>query len=194
MATPHRPQFPGGLYHVTVRGVDRRRIVRDDIDRELWEALLGRAIVKSDAVLHAWCLMTNHSHLVVETPRGNIADLMQRHNSTYARTYNRRHGRVGHLFQDRYFSILIQKESHLLETARYVVLNPVRARACERAEDWPWSSYRATAGLTDGPRWLTTSWLLEHFAHDVETARARYTEFVAEGAPAASIAGLLRAA
>jgi REP element-mobilizing transposase RayT len=194
MASPHRPQFPGAIYHITIRGVDRRRIVRDDIDRELWVAALGRAVLRTRTALHAWCLMTNHAHLLLDTPHGNVAQMMQLLNSSYARTFNRRHGRVGHLYQDRYHSILIERESHLLEVARYIVLNPVRALVCDHAEAWPWSSYRATVGLIRPQRFLTTSWLLVQFSDDPAAARNLYAEFIAEGAPAATIAGLLSAA
>ncbi|MDQ3875940.1 MAG: transposase [Actinomycetota bacterium] len=194
MPYPPRPQFPGGLYHVTFRGVNRRRIVVDDVDRELWLGRLAAAVPRTGVVLHSWCLMTNHGHLVVETPHANVAEFVQIVNSPYARSFNRRHGKVGHVFGERYASRVIEKESHLLEVARYVVLNPVRAGICERAEDWRWSSYRATAGLARPPAFLTTAWLLAHFARDRGVAAARYAEFVAEGAPAKTLAGLLAAA
>ena len=188
MATPHRPQFAGAIYHATVRGVDRQDIVRDDVDREIWVSLLARYVLDCKAALHTWCLMTNHAHLLVQTPQPNIADLMQRLNSAYACRFNRRHGRVGHLYQDRYASILIVKESHLYEASRYVVLNPVRAGLCEDPAEWRWSSYRATAGIVPPPPWLTTNVLLGHFG------RGRYAEFVAEGPPAITLEGLLSAA
>jgi REP-associated tyrosine transposase len=191
MATPHRPQFPNALYHVTTRGVDRGRIVRDDIDREFWVACLSAAVRATGALVHAWCLMTNHSHLLVQTPLGNIAAAMRRLNSRYALGHNRRHRRIGHLFQDRYHAVLIEREEHLLEVARYVVLNPVRARACDRAEDWPWSSYRATAGLVQRPAFLTVRWLLDQFPADGEAAQKRYADFVAAGSQASSLDGLL---
>jgi REP-associated tyrosine transposase len=193
MATPHRPQFPNAIYHVTVRGVNRQKIVRDDVDCEVWVHGLDRSVRKVGTRLHAWCLMTNHVHLLVETPNANLADFMQHLNSGYARAYNRRHGRVGHLYQDRYYSIVIEREEHLLEVVRYIVLNPVRAGICSAPEDWPWSSHRATAGIVPKPRYLTTSWILEQFARDADEAARRYAQFVAEGAPAASIAGILSA-
>jgi REP-associated tyrosine transposase len=188
MATRHRPQFAGAIYHATVRGVDRQDIVRDDVDREIWVSLLARYVLECKAALHTWCLMTNHAHLLVQTPQPNIADLMQRLNSAYACRFNRRHGRVGHLYQDRYASILIVKESHLYEASRYVVLNPVRAGLCADPAEWRWSSYRATAGIVPPPPWLTTNGLLGHFG------RGRYAEFVAEDPPAATLEGLLSAA
>jgi putative transposase len=191
MASPHRPQFPDALYHVTTRGVDRQPIVRDDVDRELWVASLSDAVRATDALVHAWCLMTNHSHLLIQTPLGNIAAVMQRLNGRYAAAYNKRHSRVGHLHQDRYHSVVIERDEHLLEVARYVVLNPVRAEVCDRAENWRWSSYRATAGLSPRPRYLSTRWLLEQFSPDGDAATKRYADFVGEGCPCSSLAGLL---
>jgi REP element-mobilizing transposase RayT len=191
MATPHRPQFENALYHVTTRGVDRQRIVRDDIDCEHWVASLSDAVRATGTVVHAWCLMTNHNHLLIQTPLGNIAAAMQRLNSSYALMHNKRHGRVGHLFQGRYHSLLIERDEHLLECARYVVLNPVRAGVCDSPERWRWSSYRATAGLAPRPGFLTTSWLLEQFDADAKAARRRYVDFVSEGSATSTVAGLL---
>ncbi len=191
MATPHRPQFPNALYHVTTRGVDRQRIVRDDIDREFWVACLSAAVRATGTLVHAWCLMTNHSHLLVRTPLANIAATMRRLNSRYALGYNRRHRRIGHLFQNRYHAVLIEREEHLLEVARYIVLNPVRAQVCDCAEDWPWSSYRATAGTAPRPTFLKLRRLLDEFEADDVAAKKRYVDFVAAGSPASSLDGLL---
>jgi len=191
MATRHRPQFENALYHVTTRGVDRQRIVRDDIDCEVWVASLSYAVRATGTVVHAWCLMTNHSHVLIQTPLGNIAAAMQRLNSSYALAHNKRHGRVGHLFQSRYHSLLIERDEHLLECARYVVLNPLRAGVCDSAEKWRWSSYRATAGLAPRPGFLTTSWLLGQFHADAKAARSRYVDFISEGSPTSTVAGLL---
>jgi hypothetical protein len=135
--------------------------------------------------------MTNHSHLLVRTPLGNIATTMRRLNSRYALQYNRRHRRIGHLFQDRYHSVLIEREGHVLEVARYIVLNPVRAQVCDRADDWPWSSYRATAGYVPRPTFLKLRWLLDQFDPDGEAAKTRYVDFVAAGSQASSLEGLL---
>jgi len=126
--------------------------------------------------------MTNHYHLLVETPRPTLARGMRGLNGVYTQRFNRRHGRPGHLFQGRYTAVLVERESHLLELCRYVVLNPVRARMVRRPEDWPWSSYRATAGLAPEPAWLVTPWLLGHFGQPGPGARAAYARFVAEGA------------
>jgi putative transposase len=131
--------------------------------------------------------MDNHYHLVLETPSGNLSKGMRQLNGIYTQAYNRRHRRVGHVFQGRYKAILIQKDSHLLEVCRYVVLNPVRARAATGAKQWRWCSYRATAGMEPSPSWLTVDWVLSQFAHRRKTAASRYRRFVREGLSRPSI-------
>lgn len=131
--------------------------------------------------VHAYCLMDNHYHLVVETPDANLAQGMRQLNGLYTQRFSRRHGRVGHVFQGRYKAILVQRDGHLLELARYVVLNPVRAGMARSAKDWPWSSYRATAGQVPVPPWLTTEWLLSTFSRRRPEAIARYKAFVSQG-------------
>jgi len=131
--------------------------------------------------------MTNHYHLVVGTPEANLSLGMRQLNGLYTQRFNRRHGRVGHLFQGRFKGILVERESHLLELARYVVLNPVRAGIVEAAEDYRWSSLRATLGLGPAPSWLDHDALIAHF-----TSRQRYLEFVHEGVGAASPWRVLR--
>ena len=106
---------------------------------------------------------------------------MRQLNGVYTQAFNRRHGRVGHLFQGRYKSILVEKESYLLELCRYIVLNPVKAEMVNAPEDWAWSSYRATAGLTTAPEFLTTAWVLAQFADHSAMARERYLTFVRDG-------------
>jgi putative transposase len=190
-----RVQFPGALYHVTARGVDRLPIVRDDVDRERWMAQLASVVERRQIRVYAYCLMDNHYHVLTETPEANLDVAMLLLNSPYASAFNRRHGRIGPLLQGRYDAVLVERQEHLLEVARYVVLNPVRARICSRAEDWRWSSYRATAGLCRCPKLLSVEWLLGQFGErDEDSARSRYAEFVADGAPTASLAGLLVAA
>jgi len=126
--------------------------------------------------------MPNHYHLVVETPDGNLSRGMRQVNGVYTQRFNRRYKRVGHLFQGRYKAILIEKDSHLLEVACYIVLNPVRAKLAESPEEWKWSSFRATAGLTKPHPALTTDWVLSQFGQKRALAGKRYTKFVHEGA------------
>jgi REP element-mobilizing transposase RayT len=112
---------------------------------------------------HAYWLMDNHYHLLMETPRPTLSRDMRQLNGVYTQAFNRRHQRVGHLFQGRFKAILVQKETHLLELCRYVVLNPVRAKLVTRPRQWAWSSYRVTGGEGPSPEWLTTAWVLAQF-------------------------------
>jgi REP element-mobilizing transposase RayT len=186
MSRPLRIQFPGALYHVTSRGDGREVIYRDDRDRTAFLAVLAHARERFNWVCHGYCLMTNHYHLLVETPDANLALGMRQLNGMYTQRFNQRHARVGHVFQGRYHAVLVQKESHLLEVARYIVLNPVRAGLTRSPHDWRWSSYRATAGLSDTPAWLYTDWLLESFGGERITASRAYRRFVDEGTGASS--------
>lgn len=178
MARPLRIEFPDALYHVTSRGNERRPIFRDDIDRRMFLAFLGQAVTRFGWSLTAWVLMTNHFHLVVQTPDPSLSRGMHWLNGTYAAWFNRRHGRCGHLFQGRFQSLVIEKERHLQEVLRYVVLNPVRAGIVDRPENYSWSSYRATAGLDPATPWLDTDAILSLFDPDPERARRMYQQFV----------------
>ncbi len=181
MARPLRICFPGALYHVTARGNERRPIVVDDEDRQRFVRTLASMVEEHEVVCHAWVLMTNHYHLVIETPRANVSQAVKHLNTLYSQAYNRRHDRVGHLFQGRFSGILVDKETYLLEVCRYVVLNPVRAGLAPSAADWPWSSYGATSALVPCPPWLTVDWLLGHFGTRRAIAASAYQRFVAEG-------------
>jgi hypothetical protein len=125
--------------------------------------------------------MDNHYHLLIETPKPTLAIGMRQLNGVYTQTFNRRHRRVGHLFQGRYKAILVEKQAHLLELCRYVVLNPLRVKARTRVEHWEWSSYRATAGLEPVPKFLTVDWLLRQFGQHRPQAQAQYRNFVRAG-------------
>lgn len=181
MARPLRIEFPGALYHVTSRGDGQENIYRVDADRLAFLDVLGEVCERFDWVIHAYCLMDNHYHLLIETPNANLSKGMRQLNGVYTQTFNRNHARTGHVFQGRYKAILVQKESYLLELARYIVLNPVRARMVRSAKDWPWSSYRATAGQVEGMQWLHIDWILSSFGHRKDSAMAQYREFVAAG-------------
>jgi REP element-mobilizing transposase RayT len=181
MARPLRIEFPGAVYHVTSRGNARQAIVADDRDRAAFLSVLAQVVDRYGWLCHAYCLMDNHYHLLVETPQPNLSLGMRQLNGRYTQTYNHRHERVGHLFQGRFTAILIEKEAHLLELCRYVVLNPVRAKAVSHPRQWAWSSYRATVGETSAPAWLTIDWILGQFGQRVGPAREKYRAFVAEG-------------
>lgn len=184
MSRPLRLEFPHALYHVTARGDRQEAIFEDDTDRHLFLEILGDAVADFNWLLHAYCLMTNHYHLLLETPDGNLSVGMRQLNGVYTQRSNRKHGRVGHVFQGRYKAILVDREPYLLAVARYVVLNPVRAGMVRRAQDWPWSSYGAMTGQTEPPRGLATDALLAMFGGTRAEAMQRYAAFVAEGVKA----------
>ncbi len=186
MARPLRLEFPGAVYHLTARGNARQDVFLDDGDRARFLALLGREIGQQGWRCYAYCLMGNHYHLVVETPEPNLSAGMRRLNGVYTQAFNRNHERIGHLFQGRYKSILVERDSYLMELCRYVVLNPVRARLVTRVEDWRWSSYRATGLGATPPSWLDTASVLARFGGDGASARAAYRRFVRDGIGARS--------
>jgi len=181
MARPLRLEFPDAIYHVTSRGNARNAVFLDDEDRELFFVCLGEVVVRFGWLCHAYCLMDNHYHLLIETPEGNLSLGMRQLNGIYTQRFNRRHGRVGHLFQGRFKAIVVDRDSYLLELCRYVVLNPIRAAIVKHIEQYPWSSYPATMGLTACPGWLNTDWLLSHFGKHRAVAQRHYADFVAEG-------------
>lgn len=181
MARPLRLEFPGALYHVTSRGNARADIFLDDADRRIFLRVLRSTISRYRWLLHAFCLMGNHYHLLLETPQPNLSRGMRQLNGVYTQCFNRRHQRVGHVLQGRFTAILVQRETYLLESARYVPLNPVRAGFVASAEQWPWSSYRATAGYEPAPPWLSIATVLERFAPEPNRAALRFREFVLAG-------------
>lgn len=181
MARPLRIEYPGAVYHVTSRGNEKKPVFKDDTDRQNFLNTLQHVNKRYNWICHAYCLMTNHYHLLIETPDGNLALGMRQLNGVYTQLFNKFHGRTGHLFQGRYKAILIQKDSHLLEVCRYVVLNPVRARMVERLDDWKWSSYPATAGREKPHSSLTTDWVLGQFSGKRGKAEQEYRQFVSWG-------------
>jgi putative transposase len=181
MARPLRIEHPGAIWHVTSRGNARQDIALDDIDRVRFIATLGCVAPTMRWRLHAWVLMSNHHHLLVETPDANLARGMRQLNGIYSQAFNRRHERVGHLFQGRYKGILVEREGHLLELVRYVVLNPVRAGMVRTPAEHRWSSYAETAGFREAADWLEVDWTLSQFGSRRDEARRRFREFVSEG-------------
>ena len=181
MARPLRIDLAGGLYHVTSRGDRREDIYRGDDDRNAWLTLFGQVCERFNWRCHAYCQMTNHYHFVVETPDANLSGGMRQLNGVYTQRFNRRHGLVGHLFQGRFKAVLVERDAHLLELARYVVLNPVRAGMVPDAGAWRWSSYGAMTGTAETAPWLETDWLLGQFGRSRQAAVARYVNFVRAG-------------
>lgn len=181
MARPLRIEFSGALYHVTSRGDRQEAIFLRDGDRLAWLDALGAMCERFNIVVHGFCQMTNHYHVIVETPDANLSRGMRQLNGAYTQRFNRQHGVAGHLFQGRYHAVLIDKHSHLLELARYVVLNPVRAGLAPSAQQWPWSSYRYVDDALAAPAWLDTEWTLGQFGAPRAIALQRYRQFVAAG-------------
>jgi len=159
----------------------------DDIDRRaLLYEVLAETIKRFGWLCHGYCLMNNHYHLLIETPSGNLIRGMRQINGVYTQLFNRIHGQGGHLFQGRYGSVLVEKNSHLLELCRYIVLNPVRAGMVKQPGDWRWSNHRAIVEEEKKPKWLTTDWILLQFGKEREEAIKRYRRFVQDGIEAES--------
>ena len=178
MARAPRPKLPGGFHHVTTRGNRHQTVYFDDFDRRQFTALLTTVVEALDWRCHGFCLMPNHYHLVLETPEANLSAGMQRLNGVYAKTFNWIHGFEGHLFERRFRCVVVERDSHLLELARYLALNPVRAGLCDHPREWLWSSYRALVGLAAPPDFLTCDWLLSQFGPDARLAQTRFADFV----------------
>ena len=181
MTRPLRLEFANAVYHLTSRGNARQGMFFNDGDRELFLQTLAHVVSRYSWICHAYCLMANHYHLLIETPKANLSIGMRQLNGVFTQSFNRRHKRVGHLFQGRFKAVLVEKESYLLELCRYVVLNPVRVKGGTKTAAWKWSSYRATAGLASVPEFLSTDWLLEQFGKNRRVAQKRYREFVRDG-------------
>ena len=181
MARPLRIEFPGAVYHVTSRGNARQNIFFDDVDRQVFLKVLGNVVEKYNWLCHAFCLLDNHYHILVETQDPNLSLGMRQLNGVYTQRVNIRHHRVGHLFQGRYKAILVEKNEHLLELCRYIVLNPVRAGMVNEPRQWQWSSYTATAYAINSSDFLTVTWILGQFAKNTNEARKVYRKFVADG-------------
>lgn len=181
MARPLRVEFPGAVYHVTSRGNARKSIYLSDSDRYDFLDILTRVVERFHWLCHAYCLMDNHYHFLIETPEANLSKGMQQLNGIYTQSFNRRHCRGGHLFQGRYKAQLVEHGSYLLEVARYIVLNPVQAKMVSSSADYRWSSYGSTLGLRQAEPFLSVVWFLSQFASNSHMARCRYRAFVHRG-------------
>jgi REP element-mobilizing transposase RayT len=178
MARPLRVEYPGAFYHVISRGNNQEKIYRNDRDREKFLEYLEKAVERFSIIIHSYCLMGNHYHLLVETPEANLSLVMQWINVSYATYFNRKRGRYGHLFQGRFRAILIDADEYLKHLSRYIHLNPVRAKMVSLPAEYQWSSYGAFIGKHKVPRFLETSWLLSNFGRTKKEAKRNYQEFV----------------
>jgi putative transposase len=177
---PLRIQAPG-IYHVTCRGNRKVRIFDDDADRERYLGLVETVARKFGWKFIAYCLMTNHVHLVMDVPDETLSRGMQLLSGRYAQAYNLRHGWVGHLFQGRFHSEIVETDEYSLEVGRYVVLNPKRAGMVKRPVHWRWSSLPAVLGKARVPAFLDAGWTLRQFGRTVDRARAAYAAFIEAG-------------
>src|SRR5471032_1313992 len=190
MTRPLRLEFAGALYHVTSRGGRGAAIYLDNADRRAWLDTMDLVATRFNFIVHAFCQMTNHYHVLIETAEGNLAQGMRQLNGLYSQYFNRRHRLVGHLFQGRYKAILVQKEQHLLELTRYVVLNPLRAGMVDTPDAWPWSSHNYVLSKEPAPIWLETQRLLGQFGERRSAAVAAYIRFVMAGVGLKSLLAL----
>ena len=179
---PLRVLYPGAVYHVTARGNERRVVFQDATDYRRFLQQLELVVSRYCWTCHGYCLMGNHYHLLVETPRANLPIGMRHLNGCHGQWLNRRWQRLGHVFQGRYKAEVVEKQPYLLELIRYLALNPIRTTPplSENPEGYPWSSYRVLLGLEPRPPWLTIDWTLTWFGDEYESARARLRAFVAE--------------
>ena len=178
MARPLRIEYPGAFYHVTSRGNERKDIFKSQRDREQFLSYVESAVVRYGAVVHTWCLMSNHYHLLLETPVGNLSQIMRHINGAYTTYVNVKRKRAGHLFQGRYKAILVEADAYALELSRYMHLNPVRAGMVAKPEDYQWSSYRSYIGDSPTPAWLKTDLILGSVGRNASMAPTMYRRFV----------------
>jgi putative transposase len=184
MPRPPRAIVPNGVYHVTSRGNRQQPIFVEDRDRRFFLGLLAMVCGRRRWTCRGYCLMSNHYHLVVETPDGDLSAGMHTLNGEYAHYFNFAHGLVGHLFQARFHAVLVESDPHLAELARYLARNPVRAGLARRARDWRWSSYPAIALKRPSPAFVDVPAILALFGRDGDRALASFVRFVEEGEPA----------
>jgi len=178
MARPLRLTFPGAFYHVLIRGNQRQDIFFDSQDRQEYLERVKRYKDEIEFILYAYVLMVNHVHLLIETPSISISKIMQRINLTYTQYFNKKYGKVGHLFQGRYKAFLCDRDEYLLSLIRYIHLNPVRANLVKEPRDYPWSSHRDY--LTGKEDLVDTKRALRFFSERVSQARRQYEDFVNE--------------
>jgi putative transposase len=178
MTRPLRVEYPDAFYHVINRGNYQEKIYLNDRDKEKFIEYLEKAAERFSVIFHGYCLMSNHYHLLIQTPDSNLSKAMQWINVSYATYFNRKRDRHGHLFQGRFKAILIDADEYLKHLSRYIHLNPVRAKMVSSPSDYQWSSYRAFIGKQKSARFLETDWLLSTFGKNKKQARQSYKDYV----------------
>ena len=180
MARPLRVEYPGAYYHVINRGNAGEVIFKNDRDKEKFLEYLAIAVERFSVVIHSYCLMSNHFHLLLQTPEANLSKAIQWLNVSYAIYFNRKRQRQGHLFQGRFKAILIDADEYLVQLSRYIHLNPVQSNMVAKPAEYFWSSYPVFIGKRKKPDWLTTGEVLGHFGKKKNTAIKHYKNFVEE--------------
>jgi len=178
MSRPLRVEFPGAFYHVFARGNDKREIFNHEVDYRGFLTLVGEAAERWDLALHAYALMPNHYHLLLEAKGGFLSQPMKYVNGLHGQAFNHRHGRVGHLLQGRFKAILVDQDRYLLTLSRYIHQNPVKAGLVDSPEKYRWSSCRAFAGLVEPPAWLSIGMTLSRFGSTLESQHSNYIAFL----------------
>lgn len=178
MGRPLRIEYPGAFYHVTSRGNERKDVFKSQRDRGKFLEYLESATVRYGASIHVYCLMSNHYHLLIETPGGNLSQIMRHINGAYTNYFNAKRKRSGHLFQGRYKALLLEADAYATEVSRYVHLNPVRVGIVATPEEYQWSSYRAYIGQGKPPKWLQTAFISSYFRNNAGKAADGYRCFV----------------
>jgi putative transposase len=181
VSRPLRIEYPGAFYHVTSRGNERRTVFQSNRDREKYLSYLESVHERYGAVIHVYCLMGNHYHLLLENPRENLSKILHYINGAYTTYFNIKRSRSGHLFQGRFKGILVDKDEYCKELSRYVHLNPVRAGMVKAPLEYPWSSYRYFVGRDKKPKWLTTEFVLGDFGGEGKRGFKKYREYVERG-------------
>ena len=187
MARPLRIQYPGAVYHITCRGNDRKNIFGDNLDRKKLLEIFVHSLMVYKVKLFSYVLMDNHFHLLVETPLGNLSEFMRQFNITYTGYYNRRHKRIGHLYQGRYKSILVDKEAYLSVLSRYIHLNPVKVKSMlklpieeriKKLKGYPWSSLHGYLNVNRKLSFIDYGMVLGEYGGDTEMARKKYKDLL----------------
>jgi len=186
-----RIEYPGAFYHVTSRGNQKQRVFFSDLNYRRFLDYLAEAHEMHGAIFHGYCLMENHFHFILETPLGNLSQIMHFINTAYSIYLNKSRSRVGHLFQGRFKAILIEAEAYALGLSRYIHMNPVRAKLVQRPEEYSWSSYQDYVGYRRRSTWLKTDFILGHFSRDENLQKLRYESFVLDERPS-DVDSLLR--